>query len=59
MERHNQIDHVLTDRRQQSSTFHIRSFRGLTAVQITIWWLQKLRQKLPVRKLVTQFLPLR
>jgi endonuclease/exonuclease/phosphatase family metal-dependent hydrolase len=37
---HNQIDHVLIDRRRHSS---IRNLSGeLTVILITIWWFQKL-----------------
>ena len=34
---HNQIDHILTDRRWQSSVLDVQSFRGADCDTITIW----------------------
>ena len=39
---HNQIDHILIDRRWQSSKLEVSG--ALTVILITIWWLQKLRK---------------
>ena len=38
---HNQIDHILTDRRWHSSILHVRSFWVTDCDTITIWWLLK------------------
>jgi len=36
----NQTDHVLIDRKWRSSILDVQSFRELTVIPITIWWLQ-------------------
>jgi hypothetical protein len=38
---HNQIDHILVDRRQHSSMLHVRSGQQIV-ILITLWWWQKL-----------------
>jgi len=38
---HNQIDHILKDRRWHSNILHVQFFDG-AMILITIWWLQKL-----------------
>jgi len=37
---HSQINHILIDRRRQSSILDVRSFRELIVILITLWWLQ-------------------
>ena len=39
---HNQIDHILIDRRRQSSILDYVASGELIVILITIWWLQKL-----------------
>jgi hypothetical protein len=51
---HNQIDHVLVDRRQQSSTLDVRSFRGADCNIDHYLVAAKLRERLSVSKRVPQ-----
>jgi endonuclease/exonuclease/phosphatase family metal-dependent hydrolase len=39
---HNQIDHILVDRRRHSNVLDVRSFRATGWVVNTIWWWRKL-----------------
>ena len=39
---HNQIYHILIDRRWHLSILNVRSSEELTVILITMWWLQKL-----------------
>jgi len=38
---HNQIDHILIDRRRHSSILDVQSFRGADCDTDHYWWLQK------------------
>ena len=37
---HNQIDHILIDRRWHSCILDVRFFKGADFDMITVWWLQ-------------------
>jgi endonuclease/exonuclease/phosphatase family metal-dependent hydrolase len=39
---HNQIDHILVDRRRHSNVLHVRSFRAAIVIVTTIWWWRNL-----------------
>jgi len=39
---HNQIDHILIDRRLRSSILDVQVSGELTVIPVTVWWLQKL-----------------
>jgi hypothetical protein len=51
---HNQIDHVLIDRRRHSSILDIRSFRGADSDTDHYLVVAKLRERLAVHKQVAQ-----
>jgi endonuclease/exonuclease/phosphatase family metal-dependent hydrolase len=52
--KHNQIDHVLVDRRRQSSILDVRSFRGADCDMDHYLLAAKLRERLSVIKRVAQ-----
>jgi hypothetical protein len=51
---HNLIHHILIDRRWHSSILDVRSFRKLIVILTTIWWLQKVRERLAVNTQAAQ-----
>ena len=51
---HNQTDHILIDRRWNSSIIDIRSFRGADCDTIHYLVVAKVRERLAVRKQVAQ-----
>jgi endonuclease/exonuclease/phosphatase family metal-dependent hydrolase len=50
MAKHNQIDHILVDRRRQLSILHVRSFRGADCDMDHYFVAAKLRERLSVSK---------
>ena len=50
---HNQVDHILTNRKWHSSVLDYEVAGELTAILITFWWL-KVRERLTVSKLAAQ-----
>ena len=51
---HNQIDHILIDRRWHSSILHVRSFRGADCDTDHYLVVAKVRERLAVRKQAAQ-----
>ena len=51
---HNQIDHMLIDRRRQSSILDVRSFRGADCDTDHYLMVAKVRERLAVSKQATQ-----
>ena len=51
---HNQIDHILVDRRRHSSILDVRSFRGADCNTGNYLVVAKLRERLAVRKQAAQ-----
>jgi hypothetical protein len=51
---HNQIDHILIDRRRHSSILEVRSFRGVDCDTDHHLVVAKVRERLAVSKLATQ-----
>jgi hypothetical protein len=53
-ERHNQIDHILIDRRRYSSVLEVRSFRGVDCDTDRYLMVAKVRERLAVGKQTMQ-----